>query len=70
MKRRSSILHSKKLQSLTGGWKQPLVEFDKDMNEISRYSIEFVDNNNAIIESKVAMELEKFIGVLDRRTLR
>ena len=47
-----------------------LAEFDKDMNEISRYSFEFFGNENTIAGSNLAMELEKFIAILERRILR
>ena len=47
-----------------------LAEFDKDMKEISRYSIEFFDNNSVITGSDLAMELENFTAILERRILR
>lgn len=50
--------------------KELLAEFDKDMYEISRYSIEFFGSNHALTGSDLAMELEKFTAILDRRILR
>lgn len=50
--------------------KELLTEFDKDMNEISRYSIEFFGHEDAIAGSDLAIELEKFIVILERRILR
>lgn len=47
-----------------------LVEFDKDMGEIYCYSIEFFGNNEAITGSNLAIEIEKFVSILERRTLR
>ena len=50
--------------------KNLLAEFDKDMKEISRYFIEFFDNNSVITGSDLAMELENFTAILERRILR
>ena len=50
--------------------KELMPEFDKDMSEISRYSLEFFGNDNRLTGSNLAMELEKFIAILDRRILR
>ncbi len=50
--------------------KKLLTEFDKDMKEISLYSIEFFGNDNTITGSNLAMELEKFTAILERRILR
>ena len=47
-----------------------IAEFDKDIKEISHYSIEFFDNKNAVMGSNLAAETEKFIAILDRRILR
>lgn len=50
--------------------KELLAEFDTDMNEISCYSIEFFGKNSEMTGSNLAMELEKFTAILDRRILR
>ena len=44
--------------------------FDKDMDEITRYSIELFGDYSAAAGSEIALELEKFIVILERRTLR
>ncbi len=44
--------------------------FDKDMDEIQRYSIEFFGEYIATDGSEIALELEKFITILERRMLR
>lgn len=44
--------------------------FDKDdMDEITRYSIEFFDDYTVATEREPALELEKFIAILERRML-
>jgi iron-sulfur cluster repair protein YtfE (RIC family) len=50
--------------------KELLDAFDKDMDEITRYSIEFFDDYTTATRSELALELEKFIAILERRTLR
>jgi len=52
------------------GLKELLDAFDKDMDEITRYSIEFFGDYTAATGSELALELEKFIAVLERRMLR
>ncbi len=41
-----------------------------NMDEITRYSIEFFGDYTAATESKLALELEKFIVILERRMFR
>ena len=45
-------------------------EFDKDMNEITSYTLEFFNDYTATTGSELAMELEKFVTMLERRILR
>ncbi len=50
--------------------KELLGEFDKDMNEITSYTLEFFNDYTATTGSELAMELEKFVTMLERRILR
>ena len=52
------------------GLKELLDAFDKDMDEITRYSIEFFGDYTAATGSVLALELEKLIAILERRMLR
>lgn len=50
--------------------KDILNEFDKDMDEISSYTCNFFDNYSALTENELAMEIDKFIEILNTRILR
>ena len=50
--------------------KELLDAFDKDMGEITRYSIEFFGDYTTATGSELALKLEKFIAILEIRMLR
>jgi len=62
-KLRKAAKFSQRLKELLG-------EFDKDMNEITSYILEFFNDYTATTGSELAMELEKFVTILERRILR